>query len=93
MKPGDGVYMYPWAPHWVFNGPDASISLSITFRTRRSQRHEWVHMLNAWLRRRGLSHQPAGESEIVDRMKAAIASFAAAVRSGFRRQRGARDFT
>jgi hypothetical protein len=93
MKPGDGVYLYPWAPHWVFNGPAASISLSITFRTRRSQRNEWVHMLNAWLRRRGLSHLPAGESELVDRMKAAVASFAAAVRKGFRRQRGARDFS
>src|SRR5579872_803750 len=25
MHPGDGVYVYPWAPHWVFNGPAVSI--------------------------------------------------------------------
>jgi hypothetical protein len=31
MPPGDGVYVYPFAPHWVKNGPEPSVSLSITF--------------------------------------------------------------
>ena len=93
MRPGDGVYLYPWAPHWVYNGPAASISLSITFRTRRSQRHELVHLLNGRLRRRGLSPLPAGESERVDRVKAVFTSFVAWLLRGGRRQRGARDYS
>ena len=24
MAPGDGVYVYPFAPHWVRNGPTAA---------------------------------------------------------------------
>jgi hypothetical protein len=93
MQPGDGVYVYPWAPHWVFNGPAVSVSLSITFRTQRSQRDEWVHMLNGRLRKRGFSPQPAGESEFVDSAKAVSASVVAWLLRGFRRQRGARDYS
>jgi hypothetical protein len=93
MRPGDGVYMYPWAPHWVFNGPSVSISLSITFRTRRSQRIEYVHLLNGHLRRYGLSPLPAGESEFVDRVKAVLATFVAWLIRGCRRQRGARNYS
>ena len=58
-------------PHWVKNGPSTSISLSITFRTRESQRHEHVHSLNAHLRRRGMHPRPAGTSPTIDRIKAA----------------------
>lgn len=93
MQPGDGVYLYPWVPHWVNNGPAASISLSITFRTRRSERAELVHQFNGRLRRRGLSSLPAGESEVVDRVKAIVAGFVAWLRRGCRRQRGARDYS
>ena len=93
MRPGAGIYLYPWAPHWVYNGPSVSVSLSITFRTRRSQRAENVHTLNARLRHHGLSPLPAGESEGRDRMKAAFLGAAAWMRRGGRRQRGARDYS
>lgn len=93
MEPGDGVYMYPWVPHWVHNGPAASMSLSITFRTERSQRHELVHLLNRRLRRHGLAPTPPGVSEPLDRAKAATAALVAWLRRGGRRQRGARDFS
>jgi hypothetical protein len=93
MQPGDGVYLYPWVPHWVYNGPAACMSLSITFRTRRSERDEFVHSLNARLRRSGLSPLPAGESEFVDGVKAVSASFVAWLRRGCRRQRGTRDYS
>jgi cupin superfamily protein len=92
MEPGDGVYVYPFAPHWVYNGPAVSISLSITFRTGRSQQMEYVHLLNGHLRRRGLSPRPEGESKVVDRVKAGLTSFVAWVRRGFRPQRGARYY-
>lgn len=93
MRPGDGTYVDPWAPHWVYNGPAVSISLSITFRTWHSERIELVHFLNARLRRLGLSPRPAGESALLDRAKATFTSFATWVRRGFRPQRGARDYS
>lgn len=93
MRPGEGVYLYPWAPHWVYNGPAVSISLSITFRTRRSERLELAHRFNGRLRRSGRSPLPAGESVRVDQAKAAIVKFTSWLRRGGRRQRGARDFS
>lgn len=93
MQPGTGVYLYPWAPHWVYNGPAASVSLSITFRTRRSEAIERAHLFNRRLRRHGLSPLPAGESERIDRAKAACAGFLAWLRRRGRPQLGARDYS
>ena len=56
-------------PHWVQNGPAASISLSITFRTPASLRAERVHSLNARLRRLKLSPKPPGGAAGRDRAK------------------------
>jgi hypothetical protein len=72
LGPGRGVYVHPFAPHWVRNGDEVSISLSITFRTRRSEAAERAHALNARLRRLGLHPRPAGHDERRDRAKAAI---------------------
>jgi hypothetical protein len=93
MQPGDGVYLYPWVPHWVYNGPEPSLSLSITFRTARSERIELAHRCNARLRKLGLSPQPAGDSALADRLKASYISFKAWMRRGGREQRGERDFS
>lgn len=72
IHPGDGVYVDPFAPHWVKNGPAASISLSITFRTLESSRAERLHRFNARLRRLHLSPRPAGASRIGDEVKLAL---------------------
>lgn len=80
MDPGDGVYVYPFAPHWVRNGPRGSISLSITFRTAASERHERVHRFNARMRRLGLSPRPAGNARVSDHAKAAAMSAAGHLR-------------
>jgi len=93
MRPGDGIYLYPWAPHWVHNGPEVSISLSITFRTGRSQREEYASLFNRRLRRRGRSPLPAGVSVPVDRAKAAVVALAGWVRRGGRPLRGTRDYS
>jgi hypothetical protein len=69
MHPGEGVYVPPFEPHWVQNGRVASISLSITFRTRASEQFERVHQLNARLRRLRLSPKPPGVSARDDRAK------------------------
>jgi len=76
MSPGDGVYVPSFAPHFVRNGSDVSVSLSITFRTRASERNENVHRLNARLRRFNRSPRPAGQSRTADWTKAAIVSAA-----------------
>jgi JmjC domain len=69
LHPGDGVYVPSFMPHWVKNGNEASISLSITFRTEVSERNERVQYVNARLRRLRFSPQPPGQSERADRLK------------------------
>ncbi len=69
LDPGLGVYVPSFMPHWVQNGPAASISLSITFRTCASRRAERVHWTNARLRRVGLSPKSQGASPAGDRLK------------------------
>ena len=91
LSPGRGVYVPPFAPHWVRNGDEVSISLSITFRTRRSEAAERAHALNARLRRLGLHPSPAGHDERRDRAKAAIVHGVDRVRRTRDRIRGQRD--
>jgi hypothetical protein len=73
MHPGDGVYVAPHEPHWVHNGPAPSVSLSITFRTGKTEQVWHVHALNAKLRRLGLSPQAPGQHGPLDRRKAVYA--------------------
>lgn len=72
LTPGRGVYVYPFAPHWVRNGPEASVSLSITFRTPESRQAERVHRFNARVRRLGIHPVPAGRSPARDKAKATV---------------------
>jgi hypothetical protein len=80
LHPGDGVYVWPFAPHWVKNGPEASVSLSITFRTRASYRTERVHRFNARARRLHVAPRPAGQSRIADEAKATVMELARVLR-------------
>ena len=93
MQPGDGVHIYPWAPHWVHNGPAASISLSVTYRTPRSEREELAHIFNGRLRRYGLAPVPAGDSPWIDSTKAGLISAVGWIRRGGRRKLGARAYS
>jgi hypothetical protein len=81
MQPGDGVYVPPHAPHWVKNGPAASVSLSITFQTPANERTIRVHALNARLRRIGLSPTPPGRRPRLDRQKATCQRMMSRLRS------------
>jgi hypothetical protein len=69
LAPGKGVHVPVIAPHWVQNGPEVSISFSVTFRTAASTRTAQVHRFNAALRRWGLRPAPAGESRLRDTVK------------------------
>jgi hypothetical protein len=57
------------APHFVRNGPDVSISLSITFHTAESDREHGVRMLNSYLRRAGMRPTPPGPHVRRDALK------------------------
>jgi hypothetical protein len=57
------------APHWVQNGPEVSISFSITFNTRASTRTLHAHRMNARLRRWGVVPAPVGRSALRDGVK------------------------
>jgi len=58
LEPGRAVYVPVKAPHWVKNGPEVSISFSITWRSEWSYREEYAHRMNRLLRRAGLSPSP-----------------------------------
>ena len=78
IEPGAGVHIPFAAPHWVRNGPRASVSLSVTFRTRATVAREGTVKVNAFLRRLGLSPSPLGRSPARDAVK--TTSFAVARR-------------
>lgn len=69
LEPGKGVYVPSFMPHWVQNGPEASTSLSITFRSRASRRAERVQSVNAHLRQLGLSPRPPGSAPLREQAK------------------------
>ena len=66
LTPGRGLHFPAAAPHWVQNGPEVSISFSITFLTKKYQRQAVVSALNESLRRRGLKPVPLGQSRLYD---------------------------
>lgn len=54
LAPGQAVHVPVKAPHFVRNGPETSISFSITWRSEWSYREASAHGLNALLRKTGL---------------------------------------
>ena len=55
LSPGEAIYVPVKAPHWVQNGPEVSISLSITWRSEWSYREADARAFNRAVRRVGLS--------------------------------------
>jgi plasmid stabilization system protein ParE len=62
LAPGDGLHFPLTFPHWVQNGPEVSISFSITFRADASNRREVLYRINHRLRRLGVRPAPVGAS-------------------------------
>src|SRR5262249_6008970 len=69
LAPGCGVHVPVTFPHWVQNGPEVSISYSITFQTREGLRRAHAHRANSVLRRLGLEPSPVGASTLADELK------------------------
>ncbi|MCE9604294.1 MAG: cupin-like domain-containing protein [Planctomycetia bacterium] len=69
---GDGLHFPVAAPHWVQNGPEVSISFSVTFQTKDSTDRRSLHRLNKSLRKLGVKPSNVGASALRDRMKLAF---------------------
>src|SRR5262249_33173022 len=69
LHPGEGAHVPVTAPHWVKNGPEVSVSFSITFQTRASERRGLVYRFNHALRARGWDPTPVGRSPWRDALK------------------------
>ena len=61
LKAGHGLHFPVTYPHWVQNGPEVSISFSITFRTPDLDRRRTLYQINDSLRRRGMKPTPVGQ--------------------------------
>jgi quercetin dioxygenase-like cupin family protein len=55
LAPGEAVYVPVKAPHWVKNGPEPSISFSVTWRSEWSYQEADARGLNRLLRHAGLN--------------------------------------
>lgn len=73
LEPGGGVHL-PWnVPHWVEVGGDEwSVSLSLTFQTRRTQTEIELRRINRTLEGLGLNPRPVGSSPAADAAKHAM---------------------
>jgi hypothetical protein len=72
MSPGDGVHVPMYCPHWVRVGEAVSISLSVTFRSRVSDRRDAALRVNARLRRMGINPVPPTRLSWRDDVKHAV---------------------
>jgi hypothetical protein len=69
LEPGQGLHFPVTFPHWVQNGPEISVSFSITFRTPELDRRRMVYTFNNELRQWGLTPRPIGTSPACDAAK------------------------
>jgi Cupin len=69
LTPGHAVYIPAGTPHWVHNGPDASLSMTLTYFTDATVRENRIENFNALLRRRKLHPREPGISPVVDTAK------------------------
>jgi hypothetical protein len=72
LGPGDGLYLPPYAFHWVKGGTAVSVAVSCSLRTAESERTLVVHTYNVGMRRFGLSPRPVGSSRSTDLIKASV---------------------
>jgi hypothetical protein len=74
LIPGKVVHHPSLAPHWVRNGNNVSVSLSINFCMRSVDLNARVYQVNHFLRKLGINPTPCGRSLIKDQAKIAAMS-------------------
>jgi hypothetical protein len=70
LAPGNGVFNPAIFPHWLQNGSEVSVSVSMNFK-RRHNATIGAHRANHYIRRFGLKPTPPGSSPALDRAKEA----------------------
>ncbi|MEP6785761.1 MAG: cupin-like domain-containing protein [Sphingomonadales bacterium] len=70
LNAGDGMHVPVMTPHWVKNGPDVSVSFSVTWRSEWSYRAADAHAFNAVLRKTGLTPARPGRYPVQNVVKA-----------------------
>ena len=88
LTPAMGIHHPFIAPHRVHTGPELSISLALTFRTRWSDQQTLAHHLNHKLRQLGLRPGDVGQHPLVDAAKAEVMDLARRSHARVRRLRG-----
>jgi len=68
LRPGTGVHIPVNAPHWLQNGDDISISLSVSFQFRDSVLAN-LYRANFFLRKLGIHPSPPGTGAVRDTFK------------------------
>ncbi len=72
LKPGTGVHHPPLAPHFLRNGSEVSVSVSIYFAMPEMDYQARVHQANYCLRMLGLHPRLPGSSVYWDRVKSGV---------------------
>lgn len=70
LKPGEAVYVPVMAPHFVRNGPEVSVSLSVTWRSDWSYAEADARAFNSLLRKAGATPKAPGRYPRQNRAKA-----------------------
>ena len=70
LAPGNGVFNPAIFPHWLQNGSDVSVSVSINFK-RRNNATIGAYRTNRYLRKAGLTPTVPGANKTLDRAKEA----------------------
>jgi hypothetical protein len=69
LTPGRGLYIPPGTPHWVHNGPDISMSVTLTYFTAATVRENRIEDFNSRARRMHLNPREPGRYASVDTAK------------------------
>ena len=71
LSPGTGLHLPAHAPHYVRNGAEVSVSVSLTYRTSSTDKERAVLCMNRRLRQVGLKPRTLGTSRVKDAVKLA----------------------
>ena len=80
LKAGCGIHIPTHAPHWVQNGDNVSVALSVNFELKSVADLAMVYRFNRWARRAGVQPSPPGIHPERDGAKRAIAKTALTVK-------------
>lgn len=79
LRPGLGIHLPTNAPHWLRNGPQVSISVSINYHPWESERGD-IYRVNYHLRKLNMSPTPPFRSPVLDALKRPVGAMIGCVR-------------